>query len=69
MATVCIHCLHMNQNKKNQNQRNRIQKYSSYEEAQEVAHGLLDAERDYALKVNALAERWFAMAKETRLVN
>ena len=41
----------------NQNQRNRIR----HEGAQQLVHGLLDAEMEYALKVNQLAQRWFAM--------
>ena len=40
-----------------------------HETAQQLVHGLLDAEAEYAVKINRLAEKWFTMAKEAQLMN
>jgi hypothetical protein len=46
----------LQRNRMNQNQ------IKNQNVGQQLVHGLLDAERDYALKVNVLAEQWFAAA-------
>lgn len=42
------------------------EKERKHETAQQLVYGLLEAEAEYAMKINRLAEKWlaFALAKE-----